>query len=78
MYLKLAERLSPRKVAVALLPHLRPEQVDWDYENVYEWAWVDFPELAFSLDVSSIGHDHYNLSPLSKPRPRAGVRGLRR
>ncbi len=52
MYLKLAERLSPRKVAVALLPHLRPEQVDWDYENVYEWAWVDFPELAFSLDVT--------------------------
>lgn len=52
MYLKLAERLSPKKVAVALLPHLRPEQVDWDCENVYEWAWVDFPELAFSLDVS--------------------------
>jgi hypothetical protein len=52
MYLKLAERLSPKKVAVALLPHLRPEQVDWDYENVYEWAWVDFPELAFSLDVT--------------------------
>ena len=52
MYLKLAERLSPKKVAIALLPHLRPDQVEWDYENVYEWAYVDIPELAFSLDVT--------------------------
>ncbi len=52
MYLKLAERLSPKKVVEALLPHLRPEQVDWDYENVYEWAYVDLPELAFSLNVT--------------------------
>lgn len=52
MYLKLAEKLSPKKVAVALLPHLRPEQVEWDYENVHEWAYVDLPELTFSLDVT--------------------------
>ena len=52
MYLKLTERFSPKKVAVALLPHLRPDQVDWDYENVYEWAYVDLPELSFTLDVT--------------------------
>jgi hypothetical protein len=44
--------LSPKKVAVALLPHLRPEHVDWDYENVYEWAYVDLPDLRFTLDVT--------------------------
>lgn len=52
MYLKLTERLSPKKVAVALLPHLRPDQVDWDYENVYEWAYVDLPYLPYTLDVT--------------------------
>jgi len=52
MYLKLTERLSPKKVASALLPDLRPDQVECDFENVYEWAYVDLPELAFSLNVS--------------------------
>lgn len=52
MYLKLAEKLSPKKVALALLPHLQPHQVDWDCENVYEWAYVDLPELSFTLDVT--------------------------
>jgi hypothetical protein len=52
MYLKLTEKLSPKKVAVALLPNLRPDQVDWDYENVYEWAYVDLPDLSFTLDVT--------------------------
>ncbi len=52
MYLKLVDKLSPKKVAIALLPQLRPEQVEWDYENVHEWAYVDLPELTFSLDVT--------------------------
>ncbi len=52
MYLKLADKLSPKKVAVALLPNLRLEQIEWDYENVHEWAYVDLPELTFSLDVT--------------------------
>jgi hypothetical protein len=52
MYLKLTERFCPKKVAVALLPDLCPDQVDWDYENRYEWAYVDLPELSFTLDVT--------------------------
>lgn len=52
MYLKLTEKLSPRKVAIALLPHLQAEQVECDHENVYEWACVDLPELSFSLNVT--------------------------
>ena len=52
MYLKLAAKLSPRKVAIALIPGLQPEQVDWDYENVYEWAYVDLPEISYSLDIT--------------------------
>ncbi|RYE83447.1 MAG: hypothetical protein EOO65_03945 [Methanosarcinales archaeon] len=52
MYLQLAEKLSPRKVALALLPHLQADQVEWDHENIYEWAFVDLPELSFSLNVT--------------------------
>lgn len=34
------------------MPRLRPDQVDWDCENVYEWAFVDLPELTFTLNVT--------------------------
>ena len=45
-------KIQPQEGRRRILPHLRPDQVDWDYENVYEWAYVDLPELSFTLDVT--------------------------
>jgi len=44
--------MSPKNVAIALVPDLCPEQVEWDHENVNEWAYVDLPEVSFSLNVT--------------------------
>ena len=52
MYLKLADKVSPRKVAIALRPDVSEEDIEWDAENVYEWVYVDFPGLGFSLDIT--------------------------
>ena len=52
MYLQLTEKLSPRHVALALLPHLPADQIEWDHENIYEWTFLDLPGLSFSLNVT--------------------------
>lgn len=52
MYLKLAEKLSPRNVAIALVPHLQADQIEHDHENTYEWTLIDLPGLPFSLNVT--------------------------
>ena len=52
MYLKLADKICPRKVASVLRPDISEAAIEWDYENVYEWVYVDFPGLSFSLDVT--------------------------
>ena len=52
MYLKLADKLCPREVARMLCPGISDEDIEWDYENVYEWVYVDLPGLPFLLDVN--------------------------
>jgi len=52
MYLKLTKKISPRTVAKMITPDLDDHDLEHDYENVYEWAYIDLPELDFSLDVT--------------------------
>lgn len=52
MYLKFSTQLDFPELANALCPGLSEESINWDSENVYEWMYVDLPELSFSLNVS--------------------------
>jgi hypothetical protein len=52
MYLKFETRLEFPELARTLCPELTEENIDWDSENVYEWMYVDLPQLDFSLNVS--------------------------
>jgi hypothetical protein len=52
MYLKLSKRISPKTVAKLLLSNLGDHDLEYDIENVYEWAYIDLPELDFSLNVT--------------------------
>lgn len=52
MYLRFETRLDFPSLAKLLCPELADDNIDWDYENVYEWMYVDLPQLAFSLNVS--------------------------
>jgi len=31
---------------------LTEESIGWDYENVYEWMWVELPQFDFVLNIS--------------------------
>ena len=50
--------------------------------EAFDMEVADVNEQGVALNTcpaaSSIRHDHSTLNPQSKPRPRAGVRGLRR
>ena len=52
MYLKFETRLEFPELARTLCPELKEDSLDWDSENVYEWMYVDLPQLDFSLNVS--------------------------
>lgn len=52
MYLKFTKKISPRTIAKLVLPDLIDHDLECDYENVYEWTYIDLPELDFSLDVT--------------------------
>lgn len=52
MYLKFETRSEFPALAEALCADLTEDMIDWDSENVYEWMYVDLPQLAFSLNIS--------------------------
>jgi hypothetical protein len=52
MYLKFETRLEFSELARMLCPELTEDKLDWDYENVYEWMYIDLTQLNFSLNVS--------------------------
>ena len=52
MYLKFDIRLEFPELARTLNAELTEDNIDWDSENVYEWMYVDLPQLDFSLNVS--------------------------
>ncbi len=52
MYLRFDTRLEFPVLANKLCADLTEDSVDWDSENVYEWMYVDLPQLTYSLNVS--------------------------
>lgn len=52
MYLKLNSKLELKALGLLLVPGSAEEAFNWDYENVYEWMYVDIPDFDFSLNVS--------------------------
>ena len=53
MYLRFESPLErDRALAKALSSDLDEDSIDYDFENVYEWMYVDLPQLDFSLNVS--------------------------
>ncbi len=66
-----------------LLPDANVQDFDFDYENVYEWMYVDLPEIDFSLNISrehgladitdeeldEIGDDNEELEKRLRPGP---------
>ena len=52
MYLKLNKNIKLIELGNLLLPNSTENSLDWDYENVYEWMYVDIPNYKFSLNIS--------------------------
>ena len=52
MYLRIATELDFKELATSLSPDLTEESIGWDYENVYEWMWVELPQFDFVLNIS--------------------------
>jgi hypothetical protein len=52
MYLKFATTLPFSDLAQLIAPDQARDSIGWDYENVYEWMWVDLGDLPFALNVS--------------------------
>ena len=52
MYLRVSTKLKFPDLAQLLNPDLTEDSLGWDYENVYEWMWVDLPQFDFVLNVS--------------------------
>mgnify|MGYP006969365046 CR=1 FL=1 len=52
MYFRFNSRLEFPALAQALCADLTEDVIDWDSENVYEWMYVDLPDLDFSLNIS--------------------------
>jgi len=52
MYLRFDTCLEFPELAKRLRSDLTEDSLDWDSENVYEWMYVDLPQLPFSLNVS--------------------------
>ena len=52
MFLKFQTTFELPALATSLVPNATEESIDWDHENVYEWMYIDLPELDFSLNIS--------------------------
>lgn len=52
MYLRFDSRLDFPALARALCEDLSDDALDWDYENVYEWMYLELPQFDFSLNLS--------------------------
>ena len=52
MYLRLDKDIELIELGKRLLPEANEESFCWDYENVYEWMYVDLPSYGFSLNIS--------------------------
>jgi hypothetical protein len=52
MYLRFLTRLEFPQIAKRLCPDLTEDAIDRDSENVYEWMYIDLPQLGYSLNVS--------------------------
>ncbi len=52
MYLKFHTQLGFPAIARLLCPELTEDKLEWDSENVYEWMYVNLPQLDFSLNLS--------------------------
>lgn len=52
MYLRFQSSLEFPALAHALCEQLTEDNINWGSENVYEWMWVDLPQLDFSLNIS--------------------------
>ena len=52
MYLRLEKKIAPVNVALMVDTNLSSSEVDWDYENVYEWVYLEIPDFKLILNVS--------------------------
>jgi len=52
MYLRFDTQLEFPQLANLLRPGIAEDSLVWDYENVYEWMYIDLPTIEFSLNVS--------------------------
>ena len=52
MYLKLDKKIPPIKVAQMLDTELSEDEVNYDYENVYEWVYLNPPGYDCTLNIS--------------------------
>ena len=52
MYLKVDCNLDFTAIGLKLAPDASPDSFGHDYENVYEWMYVDMHDVSFSLNVS--------------------------
>jgi hypothetical protein len=67
MYLKFATTLPFPDLAQRIAPEQARDSIGWDYENVYEWMWIDLDDLPFALNVSRAhGDDDEPANPTIK------------
>lgn len=52
MYLKFDCRLELRAIGKRLIPEAVTDEIETDAENVYEWMWIEIPNVPCSLNVS--------------------------
>ena len=52
MYLRLEKKIAPVNVALMIDANLSDSEVDWDYENVYEWVYLEVPNSKLTLNIS--------------------------
>jgi hypothetical protein len=52
VYLRFDTKLDCPVLARLLNPSVSDDSIDWDYENVYEWMWLDLIQFDFVLNIS--------------------------
>ncbi len=52
MHLRLKRKISVSSAAKLLRAKLPGTEIELDYENQYEWAYVDLAGLSFTLDIT--------------------------
>lgn len=69
MYLRFETKLNFQALARTLCAELTEDDIDWDHENVYEWMYVDLPQLDFSLNISREHGYEAELGQVVQPGP---------